>query len=696
MESRNRTLHAFYVPLTIVTIVAISIFAAAVVPDLSRTELEAAAPGASTVRVAFVTPLPPSTTPAGSQRDRRGRDSQEAIATGVAKARTDPSFAAFAELLEGARSATEASPFPHEGDAPPSKFELVTIDSAGKSGRDLATAIRKSKAQAIIGATDGDTTKALATAARSLRLPIVFVTPWEPRFSIDPRDGVTHLALGHVDHAIAAGNYAMIPLGAEKMAVAHDGTASSKALAEAFDRNRPIPVNSGGIHPVEATPESATTLLAKLRDARVDTLFVATGPRGATSLATAAAAMEEAEAASRKPGGTSSTAGAGRPRLPTLLFADGNASAALASTAPASSRFLEAASPWFEAEHRQACRAAIGVTVGTDTTVTPLHDRGYAALRLLDEALALGGHTKRIRESLRAVPNPHAAGSSLLTPWGAPRELVTYLAAPNRAGDLEGTIARINPLTLPDVGGGTLLRYRETSYYGMEEDSRRVLLTFGDEAERTIESDLKALGLSSGGYEAEVDGWVRDAILARAMGYLHKVFGRNADGTTIPGVSFDVTFATELPPDVEPHEVWTVTIAGDDPSAWGRAYPPNRAYAYASKLANGLYAKYALDPPLRTADNPYFRYRYRWNASLEENLRHDSIRALIDGFASAVAMTTAHELGHLAGCAHDRESPRSIMNVVDGGGISPLWAEWIPTHVQKLERALGRVKSERP
>ena len=86
---------------------------------------------------------------------------------------------------------------------------------------------------------------------------------------------------------------------------------------------------------------------------------------------------------------------------------------------------------------------------------------------------------------------------------------------------------------------------------------------------------------------------------------------------------------------------------------------------------------------------------YVWDTSAEENIRNGMVRSLVDGFSQAMALTGAHEIGHLAGCGHDTDIPRSIMNVQEGAGLEFDWAEWAPDHVKILEKRVKRVPDRR-
>ena len=230
--------------------------------------------------------------------------------------------------------------------------------------------------------------------------------------------------------------------------------------------------------------------------------------------------------------------------------------------------------------------------------------------------------------------------------------------------------------------------------FTLDPESRMVLMTWGNEKKRTIEEDVARLGLTTKGYQPDMDDWVKDGLMARAMERLNRIFWRNPDGTPIPGVSFNITFGMELPKGAKGHKVWTTIVAGDDPRAGGRASAPY-AFTFSSFLVRTMYLKRRLKQPLHYPDYKYFNGKYKWGSSLEENLRHDNIRSLIEGFSGAIALTTAHECGHLAGLGHDTQTPRSIMNVAEGGGLHPDYAEWVPPHIKTLDRGLKRVPAPR-
>jgi len=583
------------------------------------------------------------------------------IRIGLVAPTEGPAAAAGAEFLEGARDAVAGTTL---GKQP---VEIVPIEDPGDASvRSFSSRVKRAKVEALCGFPTPQGSTTLVSAARSLRMPLILAVPWEPTYTLDTRDTLCHLSYGYVDHVTAAGTYAVIPMDATKVAVIHDDSEPCVALTAAFERNLPVRLEDGGVHPIPEEAEAVAALAAALGKDGVDVVFVAAGP---------AAAMRV-------------TKGFGK-EAPALLFAEGLATPELATTAPESARFLEGTSPYLERRGVREYREERG---REGKLPSPLAQRGFAALRLMLEGIeGSGGSRKRTAGAIRSIPEPALTEAPLFVEWGQLRDFDYYLCQRG-----EGGAKRIEPAYLPNVDNGLLFRHRTTSHYRIDPDSQMVLVTWGEEDGRgpdllTIEEDLKELGLTSSGYEAEMDEWVKDDLLARAMARMHKLFWRNADGTAIPGVSFDITFGTELPDKAKAHKVIKVTIAGDDPGAGGRAFPPNRAYTFSTFLRRTMYQKHALRPPLGHDDLRFFNGKYAWGSKLEDNLRMEAIRALIDGYAGAMGLTSAHEIGHLCGCGHDTESPRSLMNVASGAGLDPVAAEWIPSHRKMVEKRLGHV-----
>jgi hypothetical protein len=178
------------------------------------------------------------------------------------------------------------------------------------------------------------------------------------------------------------------------------------------------------------------------------------------------------------------------------------------------------------------------------------------------------------------------------------------------------------------------------------------------------------------------------------MSRLNRLFLRNADGTAIPGVSFNVTFGAEKEPKgLKGGHRFEMVLRGDDPDAGGRAHGTT-CEVFTTYIQRTIYIQHALKPPLSRDDVEYLNGTYKWGAVLERNLRGDAIRALHDGFTQGFALTGAHECGHMFGLDHDTTSPRSIMNVNEAVGLDFEWAEWAPEHLKILETRLGRVPAE--
>ncbi len=266
---------------------------------------------------------------------------------------------------------------------------------------------------------------------------------------------------------------------------------------------------------------------------------------------------------------------------------------------------------------------------------------------------------------------------------------VPYLPAPIPAELIDQGTAALRDVD-PTLGV-PFATYR-TDRFELEEDTQWVLFTFGQAEESTIDEDLRAIGLSTGGSHPLVDHLVKEEILARLMAINSLKFLRNEDGTAIPGKSLKISFATHLPPKARLGRGWIAVVAGDDEFAGGRAYPgQGRAEIYSTFIRRTIYEPHALDPPVGSDDLTYLDGSYRFGTDRARDRRSELIRALINGYAGSMALTAAHELGHLAGLDHITDDPYGIMNVEEGAGIDHDDGRFTPFNLEKLVKRLGVV-----
>ncbi len=579
--------------------------------------------------------------------------------------RTGPLAPWASEYLEGVRQSSDAwSGSPALEGRPISIVEFDDGDDPTLYKK-LSLKLKKVKPIAIVGVTSGRCMSELVKMARKRKTPLLMPTIWEPTYTLSPKDVLVHVSEGNVQLAIESAQYVMRPFKAKKMAILHDESAPSLHFAQAMSRNIPRLIHNAGLHEVPAELAGCRDLLQRLaaKDL-VESVFLCCDAARAHRLAVAAQSLQD--------------------KAPRLLFGDGLATQENLKAAPASARFIEGTIPQFESGSIKRFRK---VRAKKKLPASPNAERGFCTHELLVAGLRRNKlETKQLTSQIRREPYKLYRDAPLFSEWGQARNFEYFLYEVK-----DGVARRSEPLYLWAHTGGVLLRYRDPKTFQNQPHNIAVVLTWGNEKQQTIVQDLKRLGLNSSGYEGAMDEWVKDELLARCLMWLNRMYWRNADGTEIPGVSFDITFGLNVPHGAKMHKVWIVTIAGDDKEAGGRAFPPNRAFTYSTFLERTMYRKHALKPKLSHTDLQYFNGRYVWGTKLEQNLRHDTIRSLIDGYAGAMALTTAHECGHLGGLGHDQVTPRSLMNVVDAVGLQPGAAEWIPDHVNTLEKLLKRV-----
>ena len=127
----------------------------------------------------------------------------------------------------------------------------------------------------------------------------------------------------------------------------------------------------------------------------------------------------------------------------------------------------------------------------------------------------------------------------------------------------------------------------------------------------------------------------------------------------------------------------------DDASAggWTVAAP---CEIYTSFIRRTIFDKHKLVPPIGPEDQEYLDGSYVFGKDRKKNRRSELIRALINGYAGSMALTTAHEVGHLCGLGHVTGNKTAIMDAAEGAGVHHDEAEFCADHVAKLTKRLGR------
>lgn len=247
--------------------------------------------------------------------------------------------------------------------------------------------------------------------------------------------------------------------------------------------------------------------------------------------------------------------------------------------------------------------------------------------------------------------------------------------------DTIGTFSQWNTFRFKPRRGSTVLRF-----------------TFGGPDVRTIEKDLKAFGLCTGGKLPAVDHLVREKLMTRLMSVTAEKFLLNEDGGPVPGRSLDVSLVYDWDGSMERRakRVWPVFVAKDDAEAGGRAFG-DHCYVYSTFIQRTIFSERSLvEGPIGFGDlvtlTGIGRDREK---EYIFGTREDNLYRLVEAYAGAMALTAAHEVGHLAGLGHDTESPTSIMNVEEGAGIHHSEGKFTPRHLEQLSDSLKTVPAER-
>lgn len=227
-------------------------------------------------------------------------------------------------------------------------------------------------------------------------------------------------------------------------------------------------------------------------------------------------------------------------------------------------------------------------------------------------------------------------------------------------------------LRKPDATVGVPFGTWRTRQFQFEAGSLWVLMLWTDEAEfGTSEDDLQQMGLSTGGKQPLVDHLVREEIFARCMAITSTKWGRNDDGSAIQGKSLRICFGSHLDANArkkKKQRLWPARFGGDHEGAGGQAFG-TYCRVYTKFIRRTIFQKNALQPPLSATDREILDGGYIYGTDVAKDNRSNRLRALINAYAGSMALTLAHEVGHLASLGHVTDDPVEIMNVDEGAGI---------------------------
>ena len=598
------------------------------------------------------------------------KDKDEAVAVSFVAPADGPDAAVADEFALGIETAFAASPDPKP------VLRRDALPAAGKMA-EAAAAWKKADAVAVLAWVPDVRTREIEEAATRAQRPVIVLSPEPTRPSADP-NRLTFWAGGvrTPDEALQAMDFLLLPLGSHRPAVLHDGSARGADAATRAMR----------IHHVSQDPV-APAVVADTFDAAAAQAIATGGADGIVYFGGAAGAERLLQAAAAGSLTVPVLLGQGLASAAVPSFVGGRSAHAWALDAEAFEDYGQTAPT--DAPLLESAAKAAGTSVRAATV------RGFRAGRWIAEAIRAAGSTdgKKVAAALKGLGREAARGKRVFDDfgWGNLFRLGPWRSAGERDGP---ACRRIRPTLMPMQAIPQVGTFHP-SKFAWQEGTIHVQCSFGEGVVRTIEKDLQALGLATGGYESDLESRVLDDLMGRFLSRMNRLYLRNPDGTAIPGVSYKVSFTTAPPTKQVKGVKLKAFLAGDSPDTGGVASGVT-ATIFTTFIQRTLYLPQKLTPAIAATDRPYLSGTYKWGTSLAANLRCDALRALVDGYSQGLSLTGAHEVGHLCGLGHDTESPRSLMNVVEAVGLDFDWAEWIPSHAKTVESFLGREPAEKP
>lgn len=262
-----------------------------------------------------------------------------------------------------------------------------------------------------------------------------------------------------------------------------------------------------------------------------------------------------------------------------------------------------------------------------------------------------------------------------------------------------GTNAGDKPKELrkPDPTVGKPFRTWRTRQFQWEAGSQWVLLLWADDAGyATADDDLKKIGLSTGGEAPLVDHLVKEEIFARVMAITSGKWGRNEDGTAVQKKSLKICFGAHIDPKErkkKKQRLWPARFGGDHEGAGGEAFG-TFCRVYTKFIMRTIFEQNALKPAVSRSDLEILDGTYTYGTNVDKDNRSNRLRALINAYAGSMALTLAHEVGHLATLSHVTGEATAIMNVEEGAGIDYPEAKFCEDSWKILVDRLGLVGEE--
>ncbi|MCA8923000.1 MAG: pre-peptidase C-terminal domain-containing protein [Planctomycetes bacterium] len=187
-----------------------------------------------------------------------------------------------------------------------------------------------------------------------------------------------------------------------------------------------------------------------------------------------------------------------------------------------------------------------------------------------------------------------------------------------------------------------------------------------------FDADLERHGLRSG--DGETDRLMRRRVIALVLSELGQKYGLDEHGDPVAGRSLRISFSSATPSGRVRRDHSREAVGGrhtDTTSTLGVSYldPGNRRAEDNSALGElGIFTQVIygsssrLSPRLSSGDRPYLDGSYALgDGSSSEDRRFRLVRDVSADWAHAIAVVTAHEVGHSVGLDHDESDRRGIM-----------------------------------